>query len=94
MLQKRIRIINTIKSIFKNSIERDIVALLVVSIIIGSLVASSVSMAANSYFSKTLASLVGDYGEYDLVIQVREEMKDDTAAEVNKIVNDVFPGGR
>lgn len=94
MLQKRIRIINTIKSIFKNSIERDIVALLVVSIIIGSLVASSVSMAANSYFSKTLASLVGDYGEYDLVIQVREEMKDDTAAEVNKIVNDVFPGGK
>lgn len=94
MFQTRIKILKTIKSIFRDSIQRDILTLLTVSVIIGSLLASSVSMAANSYFSKTLASLVGDYGEYDLVIQVREEMKEDTAVQVDKIVNDVFPGGK
>ncbi|SDD81736.1 hypothetical protein [Sporomusa acidovorans] len=93
MLQ-RIKIMKTIKGIIKDSIQRDIVTLLTVSIVVGSLLASSVSMAANSYFSKTLANLVGDYGEYDLVIQVREEMKEDTAVQVNKIVTDVFPGGK
>ncbi|TWH45334.1 hypothetical protein [Sporomusa sp. KB1] len=89
----KMKIMRTIRSICKDSIQRDIVLLLTVSVIIGSLVSSSVSMAANAYFSKTLASLVGDYGEYDLVIQVREEMKDDTAMQVNKIVAEVFPGG-
>jgi len=89
----KMKIMKTIRSICKDSIQRDIVTLLTISVIIGSLVASSVSMAANAYFSKTLASLVGDYGEYDLVIQVREEMKDDTAMQVNKIVAEVFPGG-
>lgn len=90
----KMKIMKIVRSICKDSIQRDILALLTVSVIIGSLVAGSVSMAANTYFSKTLSSLVGDYGEYDLVIQVREEMKDDTAVQVNKIVAEVFPGGK
>lgn len=89
-----LKITNIIKTMCKDSIQRDIASLLIISILIGSLAAGAVSMAANTYFSKTLASLVGDYGEYDLVIQVREEMKDDTADQVNKIVEDVFPGGK
>lgn len=91
---RKAKFLKTISLLWKDSIQRDIVTLLLVSVIIGSLVASSVSLAANAYFSKTLSSLVGDYGEYDLVIQVREEMKDDTAVQVNKIVDDVFPGGK
>ncbi|MDF2635324.1 MAG: hypothetical protein K0R78_2198 [Pelosinus sp.] len=67
---------------------------MVVSIVIGSLLATSISMAANSYFSKTLASLVGDYGEYDILIQSREEMKEDTATHIQKIIEEVFPGAR
>ncbi|MCE5286584.1 MAG: hypothetical protein LLG02_12155 [Pelosinus sp.] len=77
-----------------DTFNRDILVLILISIMIGSLVASSVSLAANAYFSKTLANLVGDYGEYDLLIQAREEMKDDTAQQVQKIIDDVFPGAR
>lgn len=80
------------KNILKNSFTRDVLILVLVSILIGSLLASSVSLAANSYFSKTLSSLVGEYGEYDLVIQVREEMKTDAATQIQTIINDVFPG--
>ena len=78
----------------KDSFKRDILTLIVVSIVIGSLLAGAVSLSANSYFSKTLASLVGDYGEYDIIIQSREEMKDDTAIHIQKIIDEVFPGGR
>lgn len=78
----------------KNPFYLDVITLMVVSIVIGSLLATSISLAANSYFSKTLASLVGDYGEYDILIQSREEMKDDTAIHIQKIIEEVFPGAR
>lgn len=61
---------------------------------IGSVVASSISYGANAYFSKTLASLVGDYGEYDLLIQVREEMKADSAIQIQKIIDETLHEAR
>lgn len=85
---------NLVRSILNNTFSRDILALLVVSVIIGSVVASSISYGANAYFSKTLASLVGDYGEYDLLIQVREEMKTDSAIQIQKIIDDTLQGAR
>ena len=78
----------------RDSFKWDILTLIVVSIVIGSLLAGVVSLSANSYFSKTLANLVGDYGEYDIIIQAREEMKDDTAIHIQKIIDEVFPGAR
>ncbi|AJQ25957.1 hypothetical protein [Pelosinus fermentans] len=83
-----------IMNLRKDSFYLDVITLMVVSIVIGSLLATSISMAANSYFSKTLASLVGDYGEYDVLIQSREEMKGDTATHIQKIIEEVFPGAR
>ncbi|MDF2875508.1 MAG: hypothetical protein K0R22_2191 [Sporomusa sp.] len=94
MLTPQTNKLNFMKRLFKDSIQRDILALLVVSVLIGSLVAGSVSMAANTYFSRTLSSLVGDYGEYDVLIQVREENRQDAAVHIEKIVNELFPGGK
>ena len=82
------------KRIFRDSFIRDVVILLAISIVIGSLVAGSLSLSANAYFSKALSGLVGDYGEYDLIIQVREEMKDDASIQINKIIAEVFPGAK
>lgn len=82
------------KNLVKNSFTRDLAVLLLISIFVGSVLASTLSLAANSYFSGTLSSLVGEYGEYDLIIQVREEMKDDATTQINKIMNEVFPGAK
>jgi len=81
-------------SIFKDSFQRDVLVLLVVSVLIGSLVASAVSYGANAFFSQTLSSLVGDYGEYDVVIQVREDLREDTAVQLQKIIDEALPGSR
>ncbi len=78
----------------RDSFQRDIVVLLIVSVLVGSMLAAAVSLAANSYFSRTLSNLVGDYGEFDLVISVREEMKSDAAQQIQKIIDDVFPGAK
>lgn len=80
------------KNLVRDSFQRDILILLVISVLVGSMLASAISMGANAYFSKTLASFVGDYGEFDLIINVREEMKADSAQQIQKIINDVFPG--
>jgi hypothetical protein len=80
------------KNIIRDSFQRDILILVIASILVGSMLASAVSLGANTYFSKTLASFVGDYGEFDLIINVREEMKSDSAQQIEKIISDVFPG--
>ncbi len=83
-----------VRNMLRDSFYRDIVILAIISIVIGSALASAVSMGANAYFSKTLSSLVGDYGEFDLVIQVREETKEDAEQQIQRILEDVFPGAK
>lgn len=77
----------------KKSFKTDIAVLLIISILFGSLLSGAVSYAANAYFAKTIASFVGEYGEYDLLIQAREEVREETSQQLQKIINDVFPGG-
>ena len=68
--------------------------LLFVSIAIGTALAGALAISANTYFSETISSLVGEYGEFDLLINVREEVKEDGREQIEKIIGQVFPGGK
>jgi hypothetical protein len=83
-----------VRTFFSSSFNRDIVMLMIVSIAIGSSLASLVAMSANSYFSETISTLVGEYGEFDLLINVREEMKENGNVQIEKVIEQVFPGGK
>jgi ABC-type amino acid transport system permease subunit len=83
-----------LRTFFLNSINRDIVILLIVSIVIGSALARGLAMTANSYFSETITSLVGEYGEFDFLVNVREEVKEEGRAQIEKVISQVFPGAR
>jgi prefoldin subunit 5 len=83
-----------IRTFFSSSFNRDILILLIVSVAIGAALSGLVAMSANSYFSEAISSLVGEYGEFDVLINVREEMKEDGRAQIEKIVEQVFPGGK
>lgn len=80
------------RTLFANSFNRDVAMLMVVSILLGAALAGLVAMTANSYFSETISTLVGEYGEFDLLINVREEMKQDGRAQIEKVIEQVFPG--
>lgn len=71
---------------------RDLVLLLVVSILLGTALAKAVSYGANTYFQQTLTSLVGDYGEYDLLVQMREEHKETGLAQMEKMLQEALGG--
>ena len=82
------------RTFFSDTFNRDILLLLILSVAIGAALAGVLAMSADAYFSGTISSLVGDYGEFDLLINVREEMKEDGRAQIEKIITQVFPGGR
>lgn len=77
-----------------NTFNRDIVLQLIVSILMASLVAGTISVAADSFFGKTLTTIVGDYGEFDVIVNVREEKREEGSAEIEKIIQQVFPGAK
>ncbi|HWR42614.1 hypothetical protein [Sporomusa sp.] len=83
-----------VRTFMANSFNRDVVMLVIISVAIGAFLASLVSMAANSYFSETISTLVGDYGEFDVIINVREEMKEEGRAQIEKILAQVYPGAK
>ena len=68
--------------------------LIIISVAIGAFLAGLVSMAANSYFSETISTLVGDYGEFDVIVNVREEMKTEGRAQIEKVLGQVYPGAQ
>jgi len=81
-------------TIFQDGFKKDVAILLVVSIICGAVLSNGIAYTANLYFGKTVAGLIGEYGEYDLAIQVQEQMKVDVNAQLNKIIQEEFPGAR
>lgn len=74
--------------------KRDILLLLLVSVLVGSAFAKAVSYGANFYFKEKLISLVGDYGEYDLIVQIREENKADGQLQLEKIIAESLTGAK
>ena len=47
--------------------------------------------AADNYFGDTVNELIGDYGEFDVIIHVREEVQDAAAQELERIVAEKLP---
>ena len=83
-----------VRTFIANSFNRDLLLLIIISVAIGAFLAGLVSMAANSYFSETISTLVGDYGEFDVIINVREEMKAEGRAQIEKVLGQVYPGAQ
>ena len=82
------------RTFWRNTFNRDIVVQLIVSILTASLAAGTISVAADAFFGKTLTTIVGDYGEFDVIVNVREEKKEEGSAEIEKIIQQVFPGAK
>ena len=67
---------------------------MLVSILLSALVAKGISLGANLYFQETLTSLTGDYGEYDLLVQVREESREEGKIQMQQMLETNFPGSK
>ena len=62
-------------ALLRDGFAGDLIILLLVSILLGSLGASAIAAAVDNYFGDTVNELIGDYGEFDVIIHVREEVQ-------------------
>ncbi|MFY9494658.1 MAG: hypothetical protein WAQ17_05650, partial [Limnochordia bacterium] len=81
-------------SFFRDGFYKDLVILLLVTVVIGAVFAQGVAWAIDLYFGDTLDGMIGEYGEYDLVIHIREEAKEAALRELERIGDESFPGYR
>ncbi len=79
--------------IFTDGFIKDLVVLILITILIGSALCGALAAAADAYFGDTVNGLIGDVGEYDLILHIRKDMKDTVAAELQKYLDARFNGG-
>ncbi len=60
-------------ALMRDGFIRDVVLVLIITVLVGSAAAATVSAAADRFFEDTVSGIVGDYGEYDVIVHVRQE---------------------
>lgn len=78
----------------RDGFTRDLVILMLVGIVCASLFSLGLAMTTDKYFARAVTGVIGDYGQYDLLFQVRAEMSDAAKRQLLRIVADRFPGSR
>lgn len=81
-------------SFFRDGFYKDLIILLIVTIILGAVFSQGIAWAIDLYFGDTLDGMIGEYGEYDLVLHIREEAKEAALRELERIGEESFPGYR
>lgn len=77
---------------FRDGFYKDLIVLLVLTVIIGAVFSQGIAWAIDTYFGDTLDDMIGEYGEYDLVLHIREEAKEAALRELERIGEQSFPG--
>ncbi|MGI6132138.1 MAG: hypothetical protein ACOYES_09740 [Bacillota bacterium] len=81
-------------ALLQDGFVRDVVGVLIITVFVGSVAAATVSAAADRFFEDTVSGIVGDYGEYDLIIHVRQEACREAARALEQTLRQDFPGAR
>lgn len=76
----------------KDSFIKDILLLLVVSILASAIFARCFAMATDKYFAKAITGVMGDMGQYDLLFQTKVELKGALVRQVNQVISERLPG--
>ncbi|MDI3279751.1 MAG: hypothetical protein QJR13_00055 [Bacillota bacterium] len=79
--------------LFRDGFRRDVAVAVLLTILLGIAVAAGVAWATDAYFGETVTGLLGEAGEYDLIVQVREEAKGAARAEMGRVLRQL-PGAK
>src|SRR5690554_8157292 len=76
----------------QESFLKDLIIWFLVSLIVASLLSAAGGALADRYFSRAVSGLIGEVGEYDLLFQVRNDLREAAVSRLEEIVEDKFPG--
>ena len=77
---------------FRDGFYKDLIVLLVLTVIVGAVFSQGIAWAIDTYFGDTLDGMIGEYGEYDLILHIRDEAKEAALRELERIGEQSFPG--
>lgn len=72
----------------------DLLVVITLTVLLGASVAGGVAYAVNAYLAQQVTGVLGDLGEYDLILHVREESYDAAKIEIQKVISSHFRGAK
>lgn len=81
-------------ALLRTGFVHDLVGALLVTVLAGSIAAAAVSAAADRFFEDTVSGIVGDYGEYHMIVHVRQEARPEATRAMGEMLRRDFPGAR
>ncbi|MGE5584674.1 MAG: ABC transporter permease [Bacillota bacterium] len=73
---------------------RDVLVALVVTVLFGVAISGGVARAVDTYLGKQVTGVLGDLGEYDLILHVRQDAREVARFEIAKILASSYKGAR
>ena len=62
-------------ALFRDGFGKDWLVLIFVSILVGTILSAGVARAVDAYFGDTIDGLIGEYGEYDLILHLGKKLR-------------------
>jgi hypothetical protein len=81
-------------SFFRDGFYKDFIVLVLVTILLGTLFSAGIAWALDAYFGDTLTDMIGEYGQYDIILHIQEESKEAAFRELERLRDQQFPGAR
>ncbi|KLU40117.1 MAG: hypothetical protein AA931_00260 [Peptococcaceae bacterium 1109] len=81
-------------SFFRDGFYKDFIVLVLVTILLGTLFSAGIAWALDAYFGDTLTDMIGEYGQYDIILHIQEESKEAAFRELERLGDQQFPGAR
>ena len=82
------------RELLKEGLWRDLLVVIALTVLLGASVTSGVAYAVNAYLARQVTGVLGDLGEYDLILHVRQESCDAARVEIRKVISSGFKGAR
>lgn len=73
---------------------KDIIVLILGTILVGGALSFGLAWTVDRYFGDTVTGLIGDAGQYDLILHIREDAKEAALIELDRIIQENFPGAK
>ncbi|MGM0502162.1 MAG: hypothetical protein ACQERJ_06500 [Bacillota bacterium] len=80
--------------LFKSEFKKDLIILLVVTILLSSLLALVIGDVSDYYFGDAVNSLIGDYENNDLLLIIDQQRRAEIVTQIKAIVQDKIPGSK
>lgn len=78
--------------LFKTDFSKQLITLLIISILIGTCLVNLGGYLTDKYFSRMVSGIIGSYGEYDLLLTISSEKEEIALEQAEKVLKNNFPG--